>query len=145
MSLPPAARPILERLAYVLYFALLVGSIVVTWVGWLMGCITGNYTAMCWALAGLVCSRWLHVHGHAHWHFRECQAAIDGANFGESWPRPEAQERLSGEIAGLFTQLEAEPDVWARGDLRREISSRLEAAPALRDEFAEQISQHPGL
>ena len=146
MSLPPAARPVLERLAYVIYFGVLVCSIGITWLGWMAGCITGNYTAMWWAIAGLLFSRWLHVQGYAHWHFRECEAALDGTGGSEHWPpRPEQEEKLVGEITGLFTRLEAEPDVWARGDLRREIATRLDASPALRKEFAERIADHPGL
>ena len=145
MSLPPAARPILERMAYVLYFAILVCSIGFTWLGWMIGWITGDYSAMLVALSGLACSRWLHVQGFAHWHFRECQAAIDAVGTSASWPRSDREEALSGEIAGLFTKLEAEPDVWSRGILRREISTRLAAAPALREEFAEQLAGHPEL
>jgi len=145
MSLPPAARPILERMAYCLYLALLVCSIGITWLGWMVGCITGNYTAMICAMAGLLLTRWLHVHGHAHWHFHECQAALDSVQTGSPWPRPDQEEQLSGEIAGLFTKMDAEPDVWARGELRREIATRLAAAPTLREEFAERLAQHPEL
>jgi len=46
-------RPILERLAYVCYLALLVCSIGITWLGWMVGFETGNYRAMCMALGGL--------------------------------------------------------------------------------------------
>ncbi len=141
MSLPPAARPILERLAYVIYLALLICSIGFTWLAWL----AGNYAAMSWALAGLLVSRWLHLHGYAHWHFQECQAGIDAFETGNDWPRPEAEERLSGEVAGLFIKMDAESDVWARGELRREIATRLATAPALRAEFAERLAAHPEL
>jgi hypothetical protein len=145
MSLPPAARPILERLAFCFYLGLLVCSIGITWLGWMIGCITGDYTAMFCALAGLLCSRWLHVHGHAHWHFDECRAAMDSIHAAGNWPRPEREEQLSDEIAGLFTRMDAEPDVWTRGELRREIATRLAAAPSLREEFAEKLAEHPGL
>jgi hypothetical protein len=145
MNLPPAARPILERMAYFFYLALLVCSIGITWLGWMVGCITGDYTAMLCALAGLLCSRWLHVHGHAHWHFHECQAALDSVQAAESWPRSKEVEQLSSEVAGLFTKMDVEPDVWTRGELRREIATRLAAAPALREEFAEKLAEHPEL
>jgi hypothetical protein len=145
MSLPPAARPILERLAYVVYLAVMVCSIGFTWLGWIMGWITGNFTVLLCALAGLACSRLLHVHGFAHWHFRECQAGLDGIETGASWPRPDREEALANEITGLFSRLEAEPDVWVRGDLRREIATRLAAAPSLRSEFVDQLAGHPEL
>ena len=145
MSLPPAARPILERFAFVLYFALLVCSIGITWLGGIVGCSTGNFTAMFWALGGLACCRWLHVQGHAHWHFRECEAALDAVETGPIWPRSDREEALAGEVAELFTKLEGEPDVWARGDLRRRIAARLEATPALREEFAGKLAEHPEL
>ncbi len=145
MSLPPAARPILERFAFVLYYALLVCSIGITWLGWIVGCSTGKFTAMFWALGGLVCCRWLHVQGHAHWHFRECEEALNEVETGSIWPRSEREESLAGEIAGLFAKLEGESDVWARGDLRREIAARLATTPALREEFAEQLAGHPEL
>jgi hypothetical protein len=145
MSLPPAARPILERLAFVIYLALLVCSIGVAWLGWLVGHITGHYAALGWGLAGLLGCRWLHVHGHAHWHFAECNAALDTVEASATWPRPEREERLAGEVEGLLSRMEVEPDVWARGELRREIASRLATAPALREEFAERLAEHPEL
>jgi len=145
MSLPPAARPILERAAYCFYLGLLVCSIGITWLGWMVGCITGDYTAMLCALAGLACTRWLHVHGHAHWHFDACRAALDSVQAAGSWPRSKRIEQLSGEIDSLFTRMDAEPDVWTRGELRREIASRLADAPCLREEFAEKLTEHPEL
>jgi hypothetical protein len=145
MSLPPAARPILERAAYCFYLGLMVGSIGFTWLGGMIGPITGNYTALCCALAGLLLTRWLHVYGHAHWHFEECQAALDSVQATGGWPRPEREERLSEEITGLFEKMEAESDVWTRGELRREIATRLAAEPSLREEFAEKLAEHPGL
>lgn len=145
MSLPPAARPILERAAYCFYLALLVGSIGFVWLGWMIGCITGDFTAMICALAGLLLTRWLHVHGHAHWHFEECRAALDSVQATGAWPRSEQVEKLSDEITGLFDKMDAAPDVWTRGELRREIATRLAAAPSLREEFAEKLAQHPGL
>ena len=145
MRMPPAARPIFERMAYVLYMALLICSIGMTWLGWMIGCITGKYTIMICSLAGLLITRWLHVQGHAHWHFREIQDAVDSAQARGEWPRSEAEEKLSGEIDGLFTRMDEEPDVWTRGELRREIASKLAAAPTLREEFAEKIARHPGL
>ena len=141
MSLPPAARPILERMACVFYLAVLAGSITSIW----LGGITGNATAIGCAIAGLLCSRWLHVHGYAHWHFRERLAAFDSTETGGGWPRAEREEKLSGELAGLFTKMEAEGDVWARGQLRREVAARLAAAPSLREDFAERLAQHPEL
>ena len=38
-----------------------------------------------------------------------------------------------------------EPDVWTRGELRREIASRLADAPCLREEFAEKLTERPEL
>jgi hypothetical protein len=145
MRLPPTVRPILERLAYVFYFVVLVCSIGFTWLGGMMGWITGNYTALLVAMAGLVLSRWLHIQGFTHWHFRECEDGMNAVETGASWPRPDREEALAGEIEQLFTRLDAEADVWARGDLRREIATRLATAPALREEFAENLADHPEL
>lgn len=146
MSSPPAVRPILERLAYFIYLGLLACSIGMTWLGWMIGCITKDYSIMFWSLAGLVVSRLLHVHGHAHWHFHECQAALDSVQAESSgWPRPQREEELFGEIDRLFTRMDTEQDVWTRGELRREIATRLAAAPTLRQEFAERLAKHPEL
>jgi hypothetical protein len=140
-----STRPILERLAYVCYLMLLVSSIGITWLGGLIGIETGNYTAMCVALGGLAVTRWLHVHGHAHWHFRECEDSFDVQGAPGVIPRPEREEMLAEEIAALFERMEAEDDVWTRGDLRREIAAKLAAAPELREEFAEELAAHPEL
>jgi hypothetical protein len=123
----------------------LVSSIGITWLGWMIGIETGNYTPMCLALGGLALSRWLHVHGHAHWHFRECEESLQVTEASGLLARPEREQILVGEIAALFARLEAEGDVWTRGEIRREIAARLAAAPALRAEFAEALAAHPEL
>jgi hypothetical protein len=109
----------------------------------MVGFETGNYTAMCLALGGLALSRWLHVYGFAHWHFQECEDSFDIPGEPGLMPRPEAEEARAAEVAALLTQLEAEEDVWARGELRRAIEAKLEAVPALRSEFAEELAAHP--
>lgn len=138
-------RPMLERLAYVCYLVLLISSIGVAWVGGMIGFETGNYTAMGLAIGGLAASRWLHVHGHAHWHFRECENSLQVAGGPELILRQEHEEQLAAEIEGLFTQLDREDDVWERGELRRAIAGRLASAPTLRDDFADQLAAHPGI
>src|SRR3954471_18519648 len=92
-------RPILERLAYVCYLVVLVSSIGITWLGWVIGIETGNYTAMCVAMGGLGVSRWLHVQGHAHWHFRQCEDSFDVPGAPGLMPRPEREEQLAVEIS----------------------------------------------
>ncbi len=133
-------RPILERLAYICYLMLMAVSIGITWLGGMVGIQTGDYTAMGIALGGLALSRWLHVHGFAHWHFRECQELLDAP---AAMSRPEAEEIAVTEIATLFARLEAEEDVWVRGAVRREIALKLAAAPGLRDDFEEALAVHP--
>lgn len=134
-------RPILERLAYGCYLMLLVSSIGITWLGWLMGIDTGDYTAMRVAMCGMVVTTWLHIHGHAHWHFRECKESLD--RFGA--PRSAHEEHMAGEISTLFERLEAEPNVWVRGEIRRQIERKLTVAPTLREHFAEALTRHPEL
>jgi hypothetical protein len=138
-------RPILERLAYVFYLMLLVGSIGATWLGVMVALETGNFTTVGMALGGLALSWWTHVHGHAHWHFQECERSLQIADLPDTVLRREREERLAVEIEGLFTRLEREDDVWTRGELRREIAGRLASAPALRNDFADRIEAHPGL
>jgi hypothetical protein len=145
MSLPSKARPILERLAYACYLVVLVFSIGVTVLGWIVGLETGNYSAMCLALGGLAVSRWLHVQGHAHWHFQECEDSFDVPGAPGLMPRPDHEEARAEEMTALLTRLEAETDVWARGELRREIIARLDASPTLREEFAVELAAHPDL
>ena len=58
-------------------------------------------------------------------------------------PRPEHEEKIAEEVEVLFARLGAEEDVWTRGELRREIMTKLAAAPALRDNFAEALAAHP--
>src|SRR5262245_25271000 len=95
-------RPILERLAYVIYLLVLVCSIGVTWLGAMVGWETGDYRAMCVALGGLALSRWLHVHGHAHWHFREWEDSFDVPGAPGVMPRPEMEEQRAEELTALF-------------------------------------------
>ena len=142
----PTIRPMLERFAYLCYMALLICSLGITWVGWMIGLESGDFRTMLLALSGLAVSRWLHVHGHAHWHFRECAESLDAIDLdGNPGPmsRSEQEERLSAEISVLFTHLESEDDVWVRGGLRREIGAKLALAPSLRAEFADSLARHP--
>jgi hypothetical protein len=140
----PFLRLILERLAYACYLVLLVGSIGFTWVGALTGLESGDYTAICLPLGGLALTRWLHLHGHAHWHFDDCREALDRLG-AVGAARSEHEEALAVEIAALLARLGAEEDVWVRGRLRREIAAKLTAAPALRENFAQALAAHPGL
>ena len=134
-------RPILERLAYGCYFFLLVSSIGFIWLGWIIGMETGNYAAMCIALGGLAIARWMHVHGHAHWHFHQCQESLNTLNS----PHSEHEKHVAGEISTLFDRLEAEENVWVRGEIRRQIESKFTVAPTLREHFAEALTRHPEL
>lgn len=143
--LSPKARPILERLAFVIYLMMLVCSIGVTSLGAIIGCVTGDFLAMGLALMGLGVSRCLHVHGYAHWHFRECEESLNMIEAPGFLPRSEREEALAEEITALFTKLGEEEDVWVRGEFKREIGTRLEEAPALRADFADELSRHPGL
>ena len=131
----------LERLAYLCYLTLLSSSIGFTWLGWIMWHQSGHFTTILIALGGLALSRWVHVRGFSHWHFRECQKALD--NWDTS--RTESEEVLHEEITTLFEQLDAEADVWSRGAVRREIAAKLATAPSLREDFAEALRQHPEL
>jgi hypothetical protein len=142
---PSTIRPMLERLAYVFYLALLVSSIGAAWLGGMIGVETGNFTAIGMAIVGLALSRWVHVHGYAHWHFRECENSLQVAGGQEAMLHREHEEQLAVEIEGLFTRLDREDDVWARGELRREITGRLASAPKLRDDFADRLEAHPGI
>jgi hypothetical protein len=136
-------RPILERLAYACYMMLLVCSIGITWLGFVIGFETGDYTAMGVALGGLALSRWLHVHGHAHWHFQKWEDSLDVVGDPGVIPRSEPEEMLVSELATLFERMEAEDDVWVRSELRREIAAKLMAAPRLREDFSDELARHP--
>jgi hypothetical protein len=138
----PFLRLILERLAYACYLVLLVGSIGFTWVGALTGLETGDYTAMCLPLGGLALTRWLHLHGHAHWHFNDSREALDRLG-AVGAARSEHEEALAAEIAALLARLATEEDVWVRGTLRREIATKLATAPGLRSVFSETLDRHP--
>ena len=144
MTLNPV-RPVFERLAYFLYLTLLVFSIGVTWLGGIAGFITGNFSPMLFAVAGLVLSLWMHSFGHAHWHFRECEASLEVAGDAGMMPRSDADVMKSTQCAALLDELHAAPDVWARGEVRRRLVALLEAAPALREEFASELAPHPDL
>jgi hypothetical protein len=141
----PHTRPILERLAYACYLATLGGSLAVLWISGTVHLETGNELAMGLAFVGLALSRWLHLHGYAHWHFRECEDSLEVSGASGVIPRSEEEEARVAELVVLLAQMEAEPDVWRRGELRREIAARLAATPGLRAEFAETLAAHPGI
>lgn len=142
---PSTLRPILERLAYALYLALLVGSIAAIWAGGLHGIGTGDFQPTIAGLGALALTRWLHVHGFAHWHFRACNASLDALGTGE-WTRLTAQDRTRAvQVAALLDRLEKEESVWPRAELRREITAHLNAAPVLRTEFAATLAAYPEL
>ncbi len=135
----------LERSAYAFYLALLVFSLGFAWVGGLHGFSTGDFTLFALATIGLALSRWLHLQGFAHWHFQQCADSLDARSSGALWPRSDEEAARATELSALFTRLEQEPEVWARGAIRREIATRLDARPALRAEFAESLARHPEL
>lgn len=143
MTMPSTIRPILERFAYVVYLATLAGSISGLWLGWLTGVATGDFRAMIAALGGLALTRWLHVRGYGHWHFTQCGASLDTWGAG-NWEAHTAVERAQAEeVATLLARLAVEEEVWERAELRRQIAARLAASPALRDEFAGMLAEHP--
>lgn len=138
-------RPMFERLAYFCHLALLVGCIGATWLGAITGLATGNFGPMLAAVGGLGVSGWLHAFGNAHWHFRECEASLAIRDAAGLWPRSDEESACAAELTTLFMSLEHEPDVWRRGELRREISRRLQAAPTLRDEFTTELARRPDI
>lgn len=139
------ARPILERLAFVIYLSLLVGSIGVTSLGAIIGCVTGDFRAMFLALIGLVLSRAINLQGYAHWNFGKWEDSFNFVEHPGIIPTTEQEDVLFEEITALFSKMGEEQDVWARGEFRREIGTRLAKAPALREQFADEISRYPGL
>jgi hypothetical protein len=145
MMTPSTLRPILERLAYAVYLLLLVGSISAIWLGWLHGIATGEFRASIAGLGALALTRWLHVQGFAHWHFRECTDSLDALGAGEWTPLTAQEKARAVQIAALLDRLEKEEGVWPRAELRREITAHLHAAPTLRTEFAAALAAHPEL
>ena len=138
-------RPILERLAYVVYLGLVVCSVGITWLGGIVGFITGNFGPMWLAVLGLALSMAVHAIGHARWHFRECEKSLSRGAGPDGLLRTEAETRQAGACATLLARLETAPDVWSRGETRRALQKLLEAGPELREEFEEEISRHPDL
>ena len=139
------ARPILERLAYVIYLGLLACSIGVIWLGGIAGFITGNFVPMWLAVLGLSVSIGLHAVGHARWHFRECEETLCRGAGSDGLLRTEIEEERATKFAALLERKEAAADVWTRGEVRRELQTLLDAAPDLRDEFEMEIAAHPDL
>lgn len=136
----------LERLAYAFYLGLLIFSFGLAWTGAFNGVATGDFTLVALGSVGLVGTRFLHVHGYSHWHFQQWADSLDRFGACSSPGRQsEGEAARARRTRALLERIEAEPDVWKRGELRREVGQLLEQSPTLREEVADLLAGHPEL
>lgn len=141
----------LERSAFALHLALLVGACGLTGLGLIFAVFMGEVRPLCVGLAGGALSRIIHQHGYRAWHFRRWEESLERSNGGHLLAGDPARLERANELAQLLHELalleenQGARDVWARQDLRHRVGALLKLDPALRADFATEIEQHPDI
>lgn len=148
---PPGVRPILERLAFVIYLALFVGSCGLTGLGLIFAVMLGNPQPLILGCGGTVLTALIRDVGYRQWHFGKWEASLDAVNqqltagtaSGGS-DNAAKLDRVLNELRELDTAPASEGrDVWRVQRLRHQAKALLEREPALRHEFSRELARHP--
>jgi hypothetical protein len=102
---------------------------------------------------GTVISGIVNRYGRRHLHFDRCERALEFRETGGLFPATLARQNHAESLRRVFEAwtevdeqiLAGKMDVWERQALRRQARSLLDADPALRDEFRDELSEHPEL
>jgi len=150
---PSQLRPVLERLAYVVWAGTTAVSIGVTMLSpWFPWPEQGLPIALC-GFGGVILSRLLHQVGHQHLHFAEHEDVFEVLASPGDDPSDLSHEERADNLRRLLHEWDdldarrerGEADVWQVHALRRETQTLLRADPRLRSEFDREIARHPGL
>jgi hypothetical protein len=147
------SRAMLERLVYV------------GWLGFTAASLSALILSLAFVATGLgrelllvgasgtVISGIINRYGRKHLHFDQCERALEFRETGGLFPATLSHQNHSESLRRVFEAwtevdeqiLAGKMDVWERQALRRQARSLLDADPALRDEFRDELSEHPEL
>jgi hypothetical protein len=104
-------------------------------------------------LFGIVISGIVNRYGRRHLHFDQCERALEFRETGGLFPAAKGHREHAESLRRVFEAwtevdeqiLAGKMDVWERQALRHQARSLLDADPSLRDEFRDELSEHPEL
>ena len=142
-------RAILERLAFLCFLALFIGSCGLAGLGVIFG-MHGELRPVCLGAAGLMLFVALRPLGYKHLHFREWEDSFEPSDAqnaaafdGDADRRAQELCELFVELARLKTQLATGGgDVWSVQAVRHQAAALVAHDPSLREAFAEELSEH---
>lgn len=143
----PDSRHILERLAFVIYLGLFVGSCGLTGLGLISAVLLGNPQPLIIGCGGSVLTALIRDVGYRQWHFGRWDQSLEKmhgretAYGGEERQTPEAR-KLERVLLSL-DRASADRDVWKVQRLRAKVRALLKKEPGLQREFAAELTRHP--
>ena len=139
----------LERLAFACHLALLVGACGLVGLGMIFAIFMDEVRPLCVGLAGGALSRILQQHGYRSWNFRRWEDSLEPSDSAQSLVLDPARAERANELSRLLRELAAirengaRADVWEVQELRHRVGLLLKADPALREDFAGELAEHP--
>ncbi len=145
------ARSVLERIGFLCYLTLLVGSCGLVGLGLIFALLLHEPRPVLFGLAGVLVMALLRDYGYRHWHFRDWEDSFvpsDGAQVmvldATGQDRAEELERLLRELTDLDQpDLTGNRDVWTVQELRHQANTLLAQDPELREICADALARHP--
>ncbi|MGB8170280.1 MAG: hypothetical protein WCF18_22450 [Chthoniobacteraceae bacterium] len=144
------ARGVLERVAFLCYLALLIGSCGLVGLGLIFALHLREPRPVLYGLAGVIVVAVLREHGYRHWHFRDWEESFEPVDAGgvvldaAGLERVEEFERLLRELTAIEEGDAAQQrDIWAVQELRSQAKALLAQDPSLRETCAAALGRHP--
>lgn len=144
------ARSMVERIGFLCYLLLFVGSCGVVGLG-LIYLLHREPRPLLGGLAGLLIVTVVRDHGYRHWHFRQWEESCEPVDTTPAvildetrLERVQELERVLQELGNLNSTDAAEGrDIWIVQDLRHRANALLARDPTLREACAESLVKHP--
>lgn len=142
----------MERVAFLAVLGFTIAAFGVAAIGALhLAQGTGDSSWFFLGLGGLLGSRWFFAFGREHWHFGEVDEAFSYQDR-STWPfgSDGEHEQRARSLRAIFDRLDrlyaqdqlGQEQVWAVHELRRELNTLIRQDPALRSQFAGELSVH---
>lgn len=145
------ARSVLERIGFLCYLTLVVGSSGLVGLGLIFALLLHEPRPVLFGLAGVLVMALLREHGYRHWHFRDWEESFAPSDRTQvmvldatGQDRAEELEHLLRELTDLDqTRAGEKRDVWTVQELRHQANALLAQDPALREICADSLARHP--
>lgn len=146
-----AARSVLERIGFLCYLTLLVGSCGLVGLGLIFALLLHEPRPVLFGLAGVLVMAPLREYGYRHWHFRDWEESFTPSDRTQvmvldatGQDRAEELERLLQKLTDLDqTRAGEKRDVWTVQELRHQANALLAQNPELREICADALARHP--